>query len=443
MLKIAYHTVGCRLNQVETIGTIASFHSLDIKEVPFNTIADIYIINSCTVTESSHNKSLKAVRQAITLNPKSIVVAAGCAVSYNPESFLNIPGISLIVGAQNKEDIFQEVFKRIEQDKKGKIKEKRVTIHERTTIPAYPFVEKKYPKRTRAYLKIQDGCHLSCAFCVVTVVRGNAVSYKKEDIIAQTQKLIDLNYKEIVLTGVNLGSFSFDNKIKAVAFDDERKSEIQTLLEELLKLGGDVRFRLSSINPEDINKKLIDFMDTEKRICKHLHISIQSGSDTILRQMKRPYKKKRIIEIFNHFQKSRNSFGIGSDILLGFPGETEEDFRETYRFIEENPFTYLHVFPFSARKKTKADSMEGKVKESVIQKRVKELKKLAEKKKENYLKSFIGKKLEVIFETKKEGKLTGTSSNYLKVKSSSKDVQVNSLATVHINALEKGCLIAH
>ena len=439
MYTIAYHTVGCRLNQVETSGTIASLYPLEIKEVPFNSIADIYIINSCTVTENSHNKSLKAVKQAAAQNPEAIIVAAGCAVSYDTESFTQIPEVNLFIGAQNKEEIFSEVMKLLSKENKKVLQQQKVSVHERKTLPSYPFVQKKDSKRTRAYLKIQDGCNLSCSFCIVTIVRGESISYKKEDILAQARTLIENGYKEIVLTGVNLGNYSLKGQIKKTPFQSTEKTDLHLLLEELLHLGGDVRYRLSSINPEDVNTPLIDFIDSEPKMCKHFHISIQSASDKILKKMKRPYQKVRLEKILQYIEKTNNLFGIGTDFLVGFPGEEEKDFQETMELLHSYPFTYAHIFPFSSRKGTRADSMQYRVSQNTIRKRVAQLRTSAERKKEEFLKHFAGKEIEVIFEQKKGEILTGTASNYIKVKSKS-NFPLNTLQVCKVTSSDKSCV---
>ncbi len=421
-LRIAYETIGCRLNQTETMQSSLTEENLGRKTevVSFRDHADIYILNSCSVTEASHQKSLKALKQAYKRNPRALLVAMGCAVSYQPEDFAELNGVAVILGVQNRDKLLQEIQKHLAG---AEHRQTLINTERKQGFLSLPPLQRYDSTKSRGYLKIQDGCSLTCRFCIVTIVRGASVSCRKDDIVRQAEALIQAGYREIVLTGVNIGEFSFKLKpFRAFSsFRQEGASDLQKLLSELIVLHPGVRYRISSINPENVNTTLLRFMDREPQICKHLHLSIQAGSDRILRKMKRPYRTARIRETLLYLKQScHHSFGIGADILTGFPTETEQEFEETYCFIKEHPFSYLHLFPYSLREKTTAASLSPRCSENIIQQRMKKLRILAKKKQEAYLQSFIGKKVDILIEAtrrKKDEKIiTGTTSNFLKVR---------------------------
>jgi threonylcarbamoyladenosine tRNA methylthiotransferase MtaB len=402
MKTVAFRTFGCKLNQAETASLVREFEERGYRVVPCDGNADVFVLNSCTVTARSDAKCRQAIRHVLRKNPRTTVIVTGCYSQVASEEVRRIPGVDYVVGTQEKLRLFDHF------EGPGKRRHARVSVSSVLGSADAVSREGNYEDRTRAFLKIQDGCDHGCAYCIVPLARGSSRSVALDVILDQTQSLIDRKFKEIVLTGVHIGKYGHDL---------EAGSSLATLLLRMLRLDGVGRIRLSSLDPEEIDEGLLECIaaDSEK-ICRHFHVPLQSGCDAVLSRMRRRYTadeyRAKIDTIVTRF----GDVGLGTDVIVGFPGETEEFFEETYRFIEELPFTYLHVFPYSRRKGTEADLFEDQVEPRVRMERAKTLRGLAKKKKEECSVKWGGRVVQVLFEGREDGEwMAGFSGEYFRV----------------------------
>ena len=403
--RVAFYTLGCKLNFSETATIARDFHSDKFNRVSFDSPAEVYIINTCSVTENADTKFKHVVKKALHLNPDAFIAAIGCYAQLQPESLTSIDGVDLVLGASDK-------FKLI--DYIGDLTKKTQGLIHSCEISDVNNYESSFSldDRTRAFLKVQDGCDYKCTYCTIPKARGISRSDSLKNIIKQAIKITSKGIKEIVLTGVNIGDFGkgeFRNKKHQHTFLDLIKSldEIQALK----------RIRISSIEPNLLSDKIIDFVAKSRAFVPHFHIPLQSGNNQILKKMKRRYLselyKDRIIKIKNLMPDAC----IGADVIVGFPGESDDDFLETYKFIADLDISYLHVFSYSERPNTEAEKMADIIPKKIRLKRSKILRGLSVKKRRSFYEKQLGKKVNVLFEQKnKKGYATGFSENYLKVR---------------------------
>lgn len=400
MKKVAFYTLGCKVNAYETETMKESFKQKDYEIVNFEDIADVYVINTCTVTNTSDAKSRKYIRRAINQNKDAVIVVTGCLSQINPEQVKAIKGVDVIIGNKDKTKIVDYVNEYIRTKKQiEKINDLKNICFENMNITSFD-------TKTRAIVKIQDGCNNYCSYCIIPYARGNIRSKKKEDVIKEVNDLVDNGYIEIVLTGINTGSYG----------KDINEYDFANLLEELEKIDGLKRIRISSIEITELNEKVITIMKKSKKIVNHLHIPLQSGSNSVLKRMNRKYDTKYFYKRIKELKKAFKDLSITTDVIVGFPGETIKEFNETYRFIKKIKFSKLHVFPYSKREGTPAARMSNQIQNNTKQERVGKLIKLSEKLEINYMKKYKNKVLEIIPEIEKDGYLVGHSTNYLKVK---------------------------
>ncbi|RLB11258.1 MAG: tRNA (N(6)-L-threonylcarbamoyladenosine(37)-C(2))-methylthiotransferase MtaB [Deltaproteobacteria bacterium] len=415
-------TLGCKVNQCESAFLEHELEKAGWKKVEKGKAADLFIINTCIVTQKASHQSRQEIRRAIKENPKSDVIVTGCYAQVYPEELLGIKGISLIVGNKGKEKIPELV------NKLSSLKQK---ILVETFSRKEPFVcmnTDRFLNRSRAFLKIQDGCESFCSYCIVPYARGPYRSMKKEDVLQSIEKLLEKGYKEVVLTGIHLGKYGIDTG-----------ESLEELLKEIGKQNYPLRIRLSSIEPNEISDMLIELVAEQKFLCKHFHIPLQSGDNRILKRMNRKYTREQFYELISKIKKKIPFAGIGTDVMVGFPGEDEEAFRNTLSLVKELPLSYMHVFPYSDRPKTAAFYFKDKVSSEIIKKRAKMLREIAEKKKEEFLKLCNKKVFEVVVESKyQNGFLRGITENYIKVIFPSADKKKGEYLKVQIEGSKKG-----
>jgi threonylcarbamoyladenosine tRNA methylthiotransferase MtaB len=421
MKTVAFKTLGCKLNQFETSAVREMFEAARFLSVPFTEKADVYVINTCTVTSRSDFKSRKEIRRALRKNPEALIVATGCYAQVSPDEIAKIPGVDLIVGNEEKGKIVSLL-------PKEKVSPPMIAVGPISDSTRYQdLCVFDFKDSTRAFVKVQDGCSFCCSYCRVPQARGRSRSKPLEEVIRQVKTLSVLGYKEIVLTGVNLGMYGVDL---------QGDLSLKRLLEEILKRVPSIgRLRISSIEPCEINKGLLELFSQHKALCRHLHVPLQSGCDRVLARMRRRYTISQYKEILDMITEMLPDASIGTDVLVGFPGEDEDGFRETLDFLREAPFSYLHVFEFSPRRNTPAFFFDQKVPPQTIHKRSTVLRDLSGKKAFLFRNRFLNKELEVIILKKRDcetGDLVGLTGNYIKVLFAGDDSLMNQIRRVKI-----------
>ncbi len=421
MKTVAFATLGCKLNQAETQEIQELLASRGLRAVPFEEPAEVYVINTCTVTGRADFSDRQMIRRAIARNPQALVVVTGCYAQTDPAAIARIPGVDLIVGNQEKYELaalLDSLTKRPEPlVRVGDIQKAR-------TVPVAPLA--RFRGRSRAFVKIQDGCQHRCAFCIVPYARGPSRSQEPEVVVDQVHRLVDGRYGEIVLTGVDMGHYGWD------LFP---RTNLAALLRQLLDVPGLRRLRLSSILPAYFADELIELIIGSPRICPHLHIPLQSGSDRILRLMRRPYNSRMYRVLVERLANRIADLGLGADVIVGFPGEGEADFEATRALIEALPFSYLHVFSYSDRKGTEVARLPGHLPARTISERSKALRQLGREKNLAFRRHLRGRTLEVqVLDTRdrSSGLLSGLTGNYVEVLLDGPDERMGRFLTVGV-----------
>lgn len=405
MQTVAFHTLGCRVNHYETEAIWQLFKENGYERVDFEEQADVYVINTCTVTNTGDKKSRQVIRRAIRQNPDAVICVTGCYAQTSPAEILEIPGVDIVVGTQDRVKMLDyiEQYRKERQPINAVHNIMKNRVFEELDVPYFT-------DRTRASLKIQEGCNNFCTFCIIPWARGLMRSRDPQAVIKQAQALVDAGYLEIVLTGIHTGGYGQD-------FKDYNLAQLLRDIEANVK--GIKRLRISSIEASQITDEVIDVLRKSKIVVNHLHIPLQSGSDTVLKRMRRKYTMDFFAERLNKLKEALPNLAITSDIIVGFPGETEEEFMETYNFVAEHKFAELHVFPYSKRTGTPAARMENQIDEEVKNERVHRLITLNDQLAKEYASRFEGEVLEVIPEehVKEFGPnmLAGYTDNYLRV----------------------------
>ena len=425
-MKVAFYTLGCKVNQYETNGMIQSFKNNNYEVVDFNEKADIYIINTCTVTNMSDRKSRQILRQAKKSNKNSIVVAVGCYVQVAKKEIEEIPEIDLTLGTNEKINIVECVEKYISNKSKNDIDD----VMKNKIYGDFGSVT--YTEKTRAVIKVQDGCDRFCTYCIIPYARGRVRSRLPENIIEEIKKIAQNGIKEVVITGIHVASYGKDFSFEYKLID---------LLEDINKIDGIERIRLGSLEPLLITDEFVNRLTKLEKICHHFHLSLQSGCDRTLNRMNRRYDTKQFLEITNKLRSVYNDVILTTDIIVGFPGETEEDFNDTYNFLEQIKFYKMHIFKYSPRKGTKASIMKEQITGDIKEKRSKKLLELSDKNENSYLDKYINKEIEVLFEEKDGQYYKGHSANYIMVKVNTEKNLENKIIKVKIIDKEELSLI--
>jgi len=404
MITVAIATLGCKVNQFESEALMSALEQKGYGIVPFDEGADITIINTCTVTHRADFQSRQMIRRAFRSNPKSLIIVTGCYSQVEPEVMTKIEGVRYLLGNKEKGQI-PELLPLMQKDELPQI---QVSDIQKETvfwdIPLHSF-----QRHTRAFLKIQDGCDAHCSYCIVPYARGPSRSLPPEKLIEHLRVLKEKRFKEVVLTGIHIGSYGMDLT---------PPFPLEKLLRRIEEEKIPDRIRLSSIEPLDFSADLISFLSQSTKVCPHLHIPIQSGDDEILRLMNRNYDHFLLLDLIQKLHQSIPKLAIGADVIVGFPGETEEKFEHTYELIKSLPFSYLHIFPFSKRKGTPASQFPWRVDEAVIKKRAEKMRELGKKKRQAFYHQFLHQELRVLVEDRREketGRWEGFSRNYIPV----------------------------
>ncbi|AKQ45423.1 2-methylthioadenine synthetase [Rufibacter radiotolerans] len=411
MKKVAFYTLGCKLNFSETSTLGRIFTERGFEKVEFTDTPDIYVINTCSVTDNADKKCRKVVKEALKHSPNAFITVVGCYAQLKPKAISEIPGVDAVLGAAEK---FQLVDILSTFDKKDAPQVHASPVSEANTfVNAYSFGD-----RTRTFLKVQDGCDYSCTFCTIPQARGKSRSNTIEKVMAEAINIGNSGVKEIVLTGVNTGDFGLQ--------DGERKENFFQLVQELDKVENVSRFRISSIEPNLLSEEIIQFVASSQRFMPHFHVPLQSGSNKILKLMRRRYLRELYAQRVDWIKTAMPHACIGVDVIVGFPGETEEDFLETYNFLNNLNVSYLHVFPYSERANTSATELPGVVPQKTRNQRADMLRILSEKKKRAFYESQIGYEGKVLFEADiTDGYMEGFTENYVRVVAKYDPVLVN------------------
>ncbi len=411
MPTVAYHTLGCKLNFAETSTIARQFSDLGFLQVDFNTVSDVYVINTCSVTENADKECKTHVKRALQANADGFIIIVGCYAQLKPEEIATIPGVDLVLGAQEKFNISSFLQKDFLSDQYT-FKKQSPEIHSCQIEEVNHFISGfSTNDRTRAFLKVQDGCDYKCTYCTIPLARGISRSDTMENVIQQAKSIAEQGIKEIVLTGVNVGDFG-----KGEYGNKKHDHTFFQLVESLENLDQISRIRISSIEPNLLRPEIIKFVSQSKKFVPHFHIPLQSGSNTVLRLMKRRYNRELYLERVNSIKDLMPDAAIGVDVITGFPGETEQEFSESYHFIKDLDISYLHVFTYSERKNTPAAGYDNKVSLITKKERTRQLRILSEKKKQDFYSSQIGRVRTVLWETEnKSGEMLGYTKNYLRV----------------------------
>jgi len=423
---VAFYTLGCKLNFSETSTIARDFESNNYTRVAFNEAADVYVINTCSVTDQADKKFKSVVKSALKKNPEAFIIAVGCYAQLKPEEIADIHGVDLVLGATEKFKVTQYLG--------DLVKSEKGEIHS-CEIQEADFYESAYAigDRTRAFLKVQDGCDYKCTYCTIPLARGISRSDSLENVLHNAKEIADQDIKEIVLTGVNIGDYGkgeFGNKKHEHTFLD--------LIKHLDEVDGIERLRISSIEPNLLKDETIAFVASSRSFVPHFHIPLQSGSDKLLKKMKRRYLTKLYSNRVFAIKEAMPHACIGVDVIVGFPGETEEDFLTTYNYLNELPISYLHVFTYSERANTPAAQMDDQVPMGIRKKRSKMLRGLSAKKRRAFYESQLNAQRSVLFEGEnKQGYIHGFTENYVKIRKPWSPYLVNTLQEVSLDEIDK------
>ncbi|MCM2265215.1 MAG: tRNA (N(6)-L-threonylcarbamoyladenosine(37)-C(2))-methylthiotransferase MtaB [Desulfuromonadales bacterium] len=422
---VAFATLGCKTNQFESAAMREQLEIAGYRVVPFAQGADLVVVNTCTVTAATDAQSRNLVRRARRLNPACRVVVTGCYAQIDPQALADLPGVSLVIGNEEKRGLLGHL-----QDSA----ENRIAVADiRTETTAHIPVLASHTERSRAFVQVQNGCDAFCSYCIIPHARGPSRSAPPAQVVAQLQQLVAQHVPEIVLTGIHVGNYGLDLQPRSSLLEMLQRIEWETSVH---------RLRLGSIEPTEIDDALIGHLGASKVICPHLHIPLQAGDDAVLKRMRRPYGREDFRDLVGRIVTAVPDAAIGLDVIVGFPGETEDEFENTVRLIEELPVTHLHVFPFSKRPGTAAATMPGHLPGDVKKARAERLRLLGENKLAEFAARFVGRELEVAVEGGgKGGQLKGLTRNYLEVRFAGGPELVGRCAMVRVVAVEGSFLI--
>jgi len=416
--SVAFHTLGCKLNFAETSSIARSFENAGYSKKDFSEPADVYVLNTCSVTENADKECRQIIRNIRKIAPQSLVAVIGCYAQLKPNDIGAIEGVDLVLGAKEKFNLLQYINSITKTDK--------AQVHSCEIDETREFISSwSAGDRTRSFLKVQDGCDYTCSYCTIPLARGKSRSDSIENVVRQAREIAARGIKEIVLTGVNIGDFGFNELLQA---NGRKQETFLDLVQELDKVEGIERFRISSVEPNLLKDEIIEFVANSRRFVPHFHVPLQSGSNKILAGMRRRYQRNLYEERVSAIKKLMPHACIGVDVIVGFPGETQEDFLETYDFLNRLDISYLHVFTYSERPNTDALEISPVVPVAVRKERNKMLRILSEKKQRMFYQQHVGTIRKVLFESEnKDGLLSGFTDNYIKVAVPFQEKRVNEL----------------
>jgi len=427
-MRIAITTLGCKINQYDSAVIQSRLEDGQHTFVPFENEADLYIINSCTVTDRADWEARQLVRRSKRRSPAARVLVTGCYAQVKPEEVARVPGVDYVAGLNRLDDLLRFV-------NQGDPGMERVAVGDVRRERGVPVMgARALPGHTRAFLKIQEGCDYSCTYCIIPTARGRSRSVLPGHILSEVRSLVERGFVEIVLTGIHLGGYGHDLNPRV---------DLTSLLKMIIGQGGIQRLRLSSLDPRELPQRLLHVMAQSQTLCPHLHICAQAGDDRILKQMRRNYGTTYYREVVTRAREALPDAALGSDIIVGFPGESEEDFERQMEFFDSLPLTYFHVFPYSVRSATVAASLPGQVPAAVKKDRARKMRELGARKKREFYRRFLGRQVSVLLEGESNGTgtaLRGYSRNYLPVLVRDGRDRINQEVEVAIEGFENGSL---
>lgn len=403
-MKVAFSTLGCRVNQYESEAMAEKFIREGYEVVDFSEIADVYVINTCTVTNMGDKKSRQIISKARRLNNNAIIAVVGCYSQMAPKEVSAIEGVDVVLGTRNKGDVVYYVNKARDEQK--------IQVHVEGVLKNKKFEDlniEEYQDKTRAFLKIQDGCNRFCTYCAIPYARGSVCSKEPRKVIDEVKKLASHGFKEVILSGIHTASYGLDLEGNITLID---------LIEDIEKIDGIERVRIGSIEPAFFTNEVIEKIKGFKKLCPHFHLSLQSGCNTVLKRMNRRYTAEEYEHIVNVLRENIKDVSISTDVIVGFPGETEEEFNETYEFLKRIKLTKTHIFKYSPRKGTRAAEMKGQIDGKVKEERSKALIALNDINEQGFIEKYINKNVKVLLEQQVKGKeniFEGYTENYIKV----------------------------
>ena len=432
-MKIAFHTLGCKVNQYETEGLKENFKKAGHETVPDTEFADVYVINTCTVTNLADRKSRQFIRRARAINPDAAIAVTGCYVQVSPEEVAAIEGVDIIAGTNEKSAmvaLVEEYIRKGSKIRQVKSYEELDTYEETGTITSME-------SRTRAYIKIQEGCDRFCSYCIIPFARGRVRSRKPSEIIKEAANLIEAGFKELILTGINAALYGTEKGFVCDIDNPDIKGlyGIEIIIYLLDRMPGDFRIRLSSLEPTAVNSDYVKRLLEYDRLCHHLHLSIQSGSDSVICAMNRNYTRRDYLDIVKVLRDKDPHYGITTDIIVGFPGETDEDFADSMNMVREADFLRVHAFQYSKRKGTAAAVMENQIEPQVKKSRSAALIAEADRVSKEFMTACTGAIRQVLFEETDKDKITGYTDNYIKVYAQADERFLNTLRDVKITGI--------
>ncbi len=400
-MKVAFMTLGCKVNQFETETMEGLFKQKGYAVVPFEEAADAYVVNTCSVTSLGDRKSRQMIRRAHRANPRAVIAVCGCYAQVSPEEIKAIEGVRVVLGTKDRGHIVEYVEQALEET--GQLVQIE-NVMERSDFEDIPIYDS--PARTRAFLKIEDGCENFCSYCIIPYARGPVKSRIPEHVRREAEKLVQMGFQEIVLTGIHLGAYGRDLAGNLTLADACRA---------VLSVPGLRRLRLGSLESIELTPELFSLLREEECFCAHLHLPLQAGSDRVLHDMNRHYTTEDYARLIETVEREVPGIAVSTDIIVGFPGETEEDFSDALSFVEKMNFSRMHVFPYSKREGTPAARRKDQVPEPVKKERAHRMQELAARKTRKYEATFVGRTMDVLFETEKEGVTDGLTENYIRV----------------------------
>lgn len=427
--RVAFHTLGCKVNQYDTQAMQEKFEQNGYEVTDFNDIADVYVINTCTVTSLGDRKSRQMIRRAYRRNPNAVIAVVGCYAQTAPEEILDIPGVDLVLGTRDRNRIVEYVEKVKDTGKPINVIQDIMETKEFEEMPI-----SSYDEKTRAVLKIQEGCDRYCSYCIIPYARGPVRSRKPEDVIRQVHKLVESGFQEFVLTGIHVASYG----------KDLNNVNLLSLIEDISKIEGVERIRLGSLEPTLLTEDFVKAIKDMPKVCRHYHLSLQSGHDETLKRMNRKYNTKQYREIVDRLRKYIPDVAITTDIMVGFPGETQEEFEGTREFVKSIRFSRIHVFKYSPREGTPAARYKDQVPENIKEIRSRELIALGKEMEIEYLRGFVGKEELVLFEEEskdKKGWYEGYTDHYIRVAVQYNDSLIGNIVPVKLGKIEDGVML--
>lgn len=432
-MKVAFHTLGCKVNQYETEAMREQFKAEGFESVDENDFADVYVINTCTVTNLADRKSRQYIRRMKKGNPEAVIAVTGCYAQIKPEELAELPEVDIVAGTGEKNNIIQYV--------KDFMEEKQQQTHIKTYDELCEYQDKgiitSMESRTRAYIKIQEGCDRFCAYCLIPFARGKVRSRDPEEVVAEAKALVEKGFKEIILTGINTALYGVEDGFAEKYPLWAKEDGIESIIKAICQIPGEFRVRLSSLEPAVINAEYVERLMKYDKLCHHLHLSAQSGSDHVLKLMNRPYGQKEYLDIVEVLRKCDPLYGISTDIIVGFPQETDEDFEDSMNLIKKAEFCKVHAFSYSKREGTAAAAMKGQVPSQVKNTRVTALMEAGEQASDHFFQKCKGAVRTVLFEEWDGEYITGYTDNYIKVYAKGSDEDLNCFREVKLLEIYK------